>query len=94
MNFDDIQFSSHAIQRMFERGITRDDVIEVIFKWDVIYEYPEDKPHSSCLLLGVINKNPIHIVVSVDNNKSICYIITVYHPDSNIWNDDFRQRRK
>lgn len=94
MNFDNIQFTVHAIQRMFERGISTDGVIEVLNNWNVISFYPDDKPYPSYLLFGLIKEKPIHVVVSIDSENKICYVITVYHPDPKFWQDDFRQRRE
>ena len=44
MEFLSIEFRLHAVQRMFERGITVLDVKEVIKTAKIIENYPEDKP--------------------------------------------------
>lgn len=71
-------FRVHAIQNMFERKISRDDVIYVIEHGDVIREYPEDKPYISRLMLAWVEERPIHVVAAdvPDENETI--IITAY----------------
>ncbi|MBN2402724.1 MAG: DUF4258 domain-containing protein [Spirochaetes bacterium] len=90
----EIKFSIHAVQRMFERGIDESDIIKILEHSVTIEDYPDDLPLASMLLLGSITENPVHVVVAIDKEKMIIYIITVYKPDLNIWNDDFKTRRQ
>jgi hypothetical protein len=64
-----VLFSGHPIQRMFERGIGREDVLAVITDGERISEYPDDKPFPSRLLLGTANSEPLHVVVAFDLSK-------------------------
>ena len=86
-------FSGHAVQRMFERGIGRDDVKEVVAGGEAIAEYPDDSPYPSRLMLGHVNGKPIHVVVAVDKATATCIVITAYKPQPDWWKDDFRTRR-
>ena len=52
MQCNQVVFSGHAIQRMFERGIKPAEVIDVIIVREIIAEYPDDTSHPSFLLLG------------------------------------------
>ena len=88
-----IFFSSHAVRRMFERCISREDAIEVPENGELIFEYKDDKPFPSCLKMSTINLRPLHLVASVDRETNIWHTITVYEPDPKIWNDDFKNRR-
>jgi hypothetical protein len=45
-----VVFSGHAIARMFERGIERDEVLAVVATGETIADYPEDRPYASELL--------------------------------------------
>jgi len=45
-------FRVHGIQRMFQRGISKDDVRRVLEVGQVIEEHPEDQPNPSRLILG------------------------------------------
>ena len=73
---------------MMERSISRSNVISVIHTGEIIEDYPEDFPLPSCLILGIVNKNPI-----TQDEKEIV-IISVYRPDLNKFEPDFRTRRK
>ena len=87
-----IRWSTHVAQRMMERSISRSDVISAIRTGEIIEDYPEDFPLPSCLISGIVNKNPIHVVVAQDEEEIV--IISVYRPDLNKFEPDFRTRRK
>jgi hypothetical protein len=93
MEFSSIDFRLHAIQRMYERGITTTDVKEVVKSGNIVEEYPNDQPFPSYLLLGYINNSPLHVVVAIDNNTKKAIIITVYKPDVLLWKDEFKKRK-
>jgi len=46
-------FTEHAVDRMAERGILVQEVIEVIASGEVIESYPADKPYPSTLSLKI-----------------------------------------
>ena len=93
MEFLSIEFRLHAVQRMFELGITVLDVKEVIKTGRVIENYPEDKPLQSYLLLGFIKGKPLHLVAAIDNETKKAIIITVYEPDPKLWQAGFERRK-
>ncbi len=86
-------FRVHSIQRMFERGISRDDVRHVIDNGEVIREYPDDTPFPSRLLLGWRENRPLHVVAAYNDDDQII-IITVYEPDPEIWETDFKKKKE
>ncbi len=88
-----IAFSIHAIKRMFERSISKTDVLHVLATGEVIKEYPEDTPYPSQLVLGWCGNQPLHVTVAIDANAQKMYIITVYEPDVNQWKPDFRRKK-
>ncbi|MDH4184850.1 MAG: DUF4258 domain-containing protein [Nitrospinota bacterium] len=94
MECKSVYFSRHAIERMFQRSITPDDVLKIITDGEVIYEYTDDKPFPSLLILGEVNAKHIHIVAAKDETTATCHVVTVYEPDPDIWSDDYRTRRK
>lgn len=87
-------FSSHALRRMFEREIDRDAIIEVVNLGVIIESYPNDSPYPSVLFLGFIKEMPLHVVVARNPSTRECIVVTVYIPDSTIWERDFRSRRE
>ena len=102
MNFDKlkelcrlsrIKWSKHALERMQERNIRRDDVKNCIMHGEIIENYPDDFPHPSCLIYGytINDRSVIHVVVSC-NGENVG-IITAYFPDSDEFENDLKTRK-
>ncbi len=89
-----IIFRVHAIQRMFENGISAAEVHQVVTAGEVIREYPEDKPCPSRLMLGFSGSRPLHVVAAENTAADETIIITVYEPDPSLWDESFRRRIK
>ena len=89
-----IEWQRHCLQRMVERGISRHDVIQVISQGERIADYPEDRPLPSALILGVIDRRPLHVVVALNSDLKKAFVITVYEPDLEHFEPDFKTRRK
>lgn len=85
-------FRVHAVQRMFERGISREDVASVLETGEIIREYEDDKPFPSRLVLGWRNERPLHVVAADDDNDQTI-VITAYEPDSAIWQAGFKKKK-
>ncbi len=93
MHCSRVIFSGHAVQRMFERHIDRDAVLDIVRDGETIAEYPDDQPFPSRLLLGFCAGRPIHVVVGFDRDSGDGYVITAYDPDGDLWDDQFRRRK-
>lgn len=78
---EDVIFRLHAVQRMFERNISAEEVRRVLSKGEAIEEYPDDTPYPSRLILGWCEDRPIHVVVAIDEEDSSIIVVTVYEPD-------------
>ncbi|MEY2833224.1 MAG: hypothetical protein RLZZ574_2483, partial [Cyanobacteriota bacterium] len=52
-------FSSHAIQQMFFRRISKNEVKQVITYGEIIEEKPDDSPFPSYLILDFVNVKPL-----------------------------------
>lgn len=89
-----LQWQRHALERMIERGIARSDVKHVLTKGEIIEDYPDDDPFPSLLVLGFVNEKPLHVVTGIDKDEKWCYIITVYKPDPNHFEPDFKTRKQ
>ncbi len=79
--YERLVFRVHAVQRMAERGITIEDVRDVVRSGDAIREYPDDTPYPSYLILGWRGKRPLHVVAADDHDSQTTIIITAYEPD-------------
>ncbi|MFH1075564.1 MAG: DUF4258 domain-containing protein [Pseudomonadota bacterium] len=88
---DRLQWKGHALRRMLERDISREEVKNALLNGEVIEEYKDDFPFQSCLFLGFIKKKPIHIVCALA--QDFLWIITAYYPDPHKWQEDFKSRR-
>ena len=82
--------SEHAVKRMIEKRIERNEVIEAIMSGEIIEEYPTDKYSPSCLIYGNSNAGrDLHVLVSLPPNV---IIITTYPPEPEGW-INYRTRR-
>lgn len=87
-----IALTKHAKDRLQERNITVNDIINGIATGEIIRQYEDDRPLESCLILGFSENNKyIHIVVS--NDTEYIYLITAYYPNPEQWEDDFKTRK-
>jgi len=89
-----IKWQRHALERMMERGITRDSVKKILLEGEVIEEYINDKPYPSALFFGYIDKQPLHVVAAIDVGNEWCFVITAYIPDLEHFEEDFKTRRR
>jgi Domain of unknown function (DUF4258) len=88
-----IIYRVHALRRMFERGITEADVRKALLEGEEIAVYPDDLPYASRLLLGWRGGQPLHVVAAYNAPDDEEIVITVYEPDSALWDDGFRRRK-
>jgi hypothetical protein len=93
MDCKSLHFSRHAFERMFQRGISPDAVVQVVASGEVIADYPDDQPFPSTLLLGFYENKPIHAVVAHDSANGDCHVVTIYWPNLTIWDETFKKRR-
>ena len=87
-------FKDHAVIRMLERGITKKEITETINDGELIEEYADDNPYPSALMFKIINAKPIHVIVAHNKNEHQKIIVTVYIPDSENFEADFKTRKK
>jgi hypothetical protein len=86
-------FRVHAVQRMFERNISVKSVREGLETGETIEDYSSEMPEPSRLILGFQGRRPFHVVTSENPGTNEVTIITVYIPDSDKWNKDFKSRK-
>ena len=85
-------FSSHALKRMFQRGISAQSVRAVLDNPQVVAEYADDKPFPSTLLCAMVEQQALHVLVA-SSDAGVKVIITVYRPDPLLWSPDFLRKR-
>ena len=86
-------FLPHAVRQMSrpDRMITVDEVRGTVLNGEVVEDYPEDARGRSCLMLGVGEGRPIHVVCAP--KEGYLAIITAYVPDPAEWDPDCKVRR-
>jgi len=84
------RFSDHAVKRMIEKSVDRQEVEEAILGGEIIEEYADDKYSPSCLIYGKSRKGRnLHIQISY---PPAVVVITTYEPDPKEWiNGKFRR---
>lgn len=88
-----IIYPPYVLKRMIERGITVADVRDVLEQGELIEEYKADSP-PRYLMLGWIEKRPIHVVGEDDPMAGETTVVTAYEPDMKHWKAGFRERRR
>ena len=59
-------------------------------KFKIVEHYPEDPYGESALVLTYVNNTPVHVVLSP--REKLCYLITIYIPNTDAWNKRFTRR--
>ena len=88
-----IEWQIHALERMMKRGISTQIVKQVLLEGEMIEDYPDDKPFPTALFLGWFQGEPFHVVTALDSLSGYCFVITVYRPDLNHFEPDYKTRR-
>ncbi len=79
---------------MRQRKISVDEVKQALLAGRIIEDYPSDRPLPSGLLLGYTETGKIvHVVVAIDEDYPMLWLITVYEPNLIEWNEGFEYRR-
>ena len=89
-----IEWQRHSLERMVEREISREAVIQTILQGERIEDYPGDRPLASALFFGLTGIRPIHAVIAFNPELQKAFVITVYVPDLDHFEPDFKTRRK
>ncbi len=88
-----IIYRVHALQRMFEREISEDDVRKALETGEIIEDYSSEMPEPSRLILAYRGDRPFHLVASENAERDEATIITVYVPTPHRWKRDNRSRK-
>jgi len=92
LEMGNIEWRKHALERMLERDISRNEVKMTLRYGEIIENYKDDKPFESALFLYISSK-PIHVVASLDEVTKTIFIITTYVPSITHFYEDLKTRR-
>ena len=87
------EYRLHAVKRIFERGISRICVSDIIRNGEVIESYPDDTPFPSGLIVGRCQGRPYHVVIGLNMQEKTIHVITVYEPSNEFWDNEYRSRK-
>lgn len=88
-----IRWTVHAMQRLIQRNISQDEVIEAIQSGEIVEQYPNDYPYPSCLVLGItIAGKHLHVVCG--RGVKEVWMISAYTPNPAEWETDLKTRKK
>ena len=93
MNNPKIIFRVHAVQRMFERNISAKRVCQALQFGETIEDYSAEMPEPSRLILSFQGKRPLHVVTSENPWTNEVTVVTVYIPNPEKWDKDFKSRK-
>ncbi len=89
-----IIYSDHAVNQLFKRNISVNEIEIIIESGEIIFNYPNDKPFPSCLLFGFVGERPIHLVIARNELEKKCIVVTAYEPDVKVWDQNFKSKLK
>lgn len=89
-----IIFRIHAIQRMFERRVSVENVREVLQSGEMIEDYSQEMPAPGGLMMGKRGQRPLHVVMAENVPENELVVITVYEPNPAQWKPGFRNRKE
>ncbi len=89
-----IEWRKHVLQKLAERAIPQQFVRDVLLAGERIRDYADDKPFPSALFLGYVSGKPLHVVAACDETQGQVFIITAYEPSLEIFEPDYKTKRK
>ena len=88
------EVSHHAEQERRNDNLFIEDIEMAILNGEIIEPYPDDPRGPSCLVCGYSKTGwPVHIVVGFLPGNW-CRIITVYVPNLDCWESDWKTRKR
>ena len=88
-----IAYTFHAVFRMDQREIAKEDIRDILTHGEVVESYPDAAPFPTVLLMGEIKGRVLHVVAALNMAEKTCIIVTVYQPDPAKWEEGWRRRR-
>jgi hypothetical protein len=95
VSLEKVSLKKHCILRMRQRGISTDEFKDAMSHAKIVEYYKDDYPLPSALILGFTALGrPLHAVVALDQGSGILWIITLYEPTIEQWDEKFKKRRE
>jgi hypothetical protein len=89
-----ILINDHADEEAEADTLSFDEIYFSVVHGEIIEEYPTDRPYPSCLVYGdTFGSDPVHSVWAYNKESGFAVIVTVYRPDPERWEPDWKSRR-
>ncbi len=89
-----ILWSLHAVKKLRVEDLRKIEVEDSLKECIIIEDYTmEGRPLPGCMVLGFTGSTPIHSVIAIDKDFDRIFIITVYKPSAERWEDDWKRRK-
>lgn len=86
------RYTIHAAQQRIARRIRRAEIEYALANGEIVEDYPEHHYGPACLVLGrTLEGRALHLVCSL---RSPVDLITVYEPEPDEWEEDWKRRRR
>jgi hypothetical protein len=79
--------------RLQERRLNGEVLRKAVDTLEIIETYPHDKYLPSFLLRGEVPEFVFHVLVATDLEGDNVRVVTIYLPDSELWDENGRVRR-
>ncbi len=90
-----ISWSLHAVTKLRIEVFRKKDIEESLKECIIVEDYVmEGRPLPGCLVLGFVGSTPVHAVIAIDRDFDRIFIITIYKPSSERWEDDWKRRKR
>jgi len=86
----------HAIRKLRAERLRTSAVESALTDCALIedFDFTEGRPLPSCLVLGFVGNEPIHVVLALDEVFDRIVIVTVYRPSEERWKNGWKQRKR
>ena len=90
-----IKWSRHALAELASEPVSVVDVEVALEQAQVIEDYPHLYRYlPDCLILAFVSAGwPIHCVIALNEPQDYVLIVTIYQPDVEEWEDDWKTRK-
>jgi Domain of unknown function (DUF4258) len=90
-----IMWSVHAIKKLRIEGFRKAEIEKCLKECIIIEDYPvQNRPLPDCLVLGFVGTDPVHVVTALDKDFDRVFIVTVYRPTPERWEDGWKKRKR
>lgn len=89
-----ISWSLHAVKKLRVEGLRKRGVEDSLKECIIIEDYTmEGRPLPGCLVLDFIGSVPVHSAIAIDRDFDRIFVITVYKPSLERWENDWKTRK-